>query len=214
MLEQLMRKFVRWIDPKLEKYRTRGEGKRSGRRESSAFDKEKRAENESAFRAKNEIAPQTLNEFVEIVKRTPTRVLSKKDRARIAAIMSFDERTVGDIMVPKRKMVFVKDVEIMGPLMLDKLYKSGFTNFPVVDYNDKVLGVIHTEALNALEIKDTERATEYMDTEVNYLHEGDSLEFAISEIERTNSYYFLVLSNGGMLVGFFTVQMLLDYLLS
>ena len=52
-----------------------------------------------------------------------------------------------------------------------------------------------------------------MSREVNYLHVGDSLQFAVTEIERTNSYYFLVLDAYESLAGFFTVQMLMDYLL-
>jgi len=107
----------------------------------------------------------------------------------------------------------VNNKEILGPLVLDKLYKSGFTNFPVVDKKDKVIGIIHTEALNALEIKKTDRAEKYIDHDVNYLHANDTLQFAITEIERTNSYYFLVLNENDALAGFFTTQMLLDYLL-
>ncbi len=116
-------------------------------------------------------------------------------------------------MIPKSKMVFVNAEEILGPLVLDKLYKSGFTNFPVVDNSDKVKGIIHTEALNALEIKHTDRAEKYLDKSVYYLHINDSLSHAVSEIERTNSYYFLVLDHEDSLAGFFTIQMLLDYLL-
>lgn len=196
------------LNPDLENYRAPAQRRRHAEAENqSAFEEKKTSAFETAP------APQTLAEFIDMIKRTPKRVLTKRDRARIAAIMSFDERKVQDLMVPKSKMVFVHDTEILGPLVLDRLYKSGFTNFPVVDYNDKVLGVIHTEALNTLEIKETERAVEYMDTEVSYLHTDDSLEFAIGEIERTNSYYFLVQDKFGGLAGFFTVQMLLDYLL-
>ena len=83
-----------------------------------------------------------------------------------------------------------------------------------MDDNDgKVKGVIHTEALNALEIKKTDRAGKYMDKDVVYLHANDSLAKAVEEIERTNAYYFLVLDKDETLAGFFTVQMLLSYLL-
>ena len=186
----MMRKFVKFIDPKLEKYRPKKSPAPIPR-----------------------YTPKTLPEFIDVLKRTPRNILSSADRARIAAIMSFDTRTVGNLMVPKSKMIFVSDKEILGPLMLDKLYKSGFTNFPVVDSKDKVLGIIHTEALNALEIKKTDRAEKYLDKNVCYLHETDSLQFAVEEIERTNSYYFLVLDKNDSLAGFFTIQMLLDYLL-
>ena len=116
-------------------------------------------------------------------------------------------------MVPKDQMIFVKSKEVLGPLVLDKLYKSGFTNFPVIDSKGKVKGIIHTEALNALEIKQTDRAEKYLDRDFNYLHVNDSLVQVVEEIKRTNSYYFLVLDERESLAGFFTIQMLLDYLL-
>ena len=157
--------------------------------------------------------PKNINDFIGVIKRTPLSIISKKDRARIAAIMSFDSRIIADLMVPKSQMVFVNAKDFLGPLMLDRLYKSGFTNFPVVDNHDHVKGVIHTEALNALEIKKTDRAEKYMDKTVSYLHATDTLEFAVEEIERTNSYYFLVLDPSDELAGFFTAKSLLDYLL-
>lgn len=157
--------------------------------------------------------PKDLNDFINVIKRTPASVLNKKDRSRIAAVMSFDDRVIADLMVPKSKMVFVNAKDFLGPLMLDKLYKSGFTNFPVVDNHNHVKGIIHTEALNALEIRKTDRAEKYMDKTVSYLHTTDSLEFAVKEIERTNSYYFLVLDPSNDLAGFFTAKSLLDYLL-
>ena len=110
--------------------------------------------------------------------------------------------------------MFVNAKDVLGPLTLDKLYKSGFTNFPVVDNDNKVKGIIHTEALNTLEVKKTDRAEKYMSKEVNYLHIDDSLNFAVEEIERTNGYYFLVLDTDETLAGFFTIQMLLNHLLN
>ena len=157
--------------------------------------------------------PKTLADFIDVLKRTPKSVISDRDRTRIAAIMSFDDRKVQDLMVEKSNMVFVKKDEILGPLVLDKLYKSGFTHFPVVDSKNKVKGIIHTEALNALEIKKTDRADKYLDKDFNYLHASDSLPHAVEEITRTGSYYFLVLDSTDSLAGFFTVEILLNYLL-
>lgn len=162
---------------------------------------------------KEPYTPRTLQDFIGVLRRTPVEILDQKGRARIAAVMSFDDKIVADLMVDKSKIVFVRANELLGPLMLDKLYKSGFTNFPVVDSKEHVKGVIHTEALNALEIRETDKAEKYMDKTVSFLHTTDSLEFAVKEIERTNSYYFLVLDLSENLAGFFTAKMLLDYLL-
>lgn len=190
MWQQFLRKIVKIIDPWLDKYR------------------------EKKPKAKiPEYTPKTLEDFIGVLRRTPKSILSTKDRNRIASIMNFDERKIKDLMILKKDMVFVNAKDILGPLTLDKLYKSGFTNFPVVDNHDKVKGIIHTEALNALEIKKTDRAEKYIDKNVFYLHLDDSLAYAVEEIERTNSYYFLVLDETDTLAGFFTIQMLLDYLL-
>lgn len=185
-----MRRFVGFIDPKLEKFRRH-----------------------QAKLAPVKYTPRSLDEFVGVIQRTPRSVLSVEDRNRIAAIMSFEERSVRDLMTPRDRIIFVQKDEVLGPLILDKLYKSGFTNFPVVDDRGRIVGLLHTEALNALEIKKTERASKYMSKRVDYLCETDLLTKAVSEIERTNSYYFLVKGTDEGIVGCFTVQMLLDYLL-
>lgn len=183
---ELCRKFVRFVDPKLEKYRDK--------------------------KPAPVYTPKTLEDFIAMLRRTPRSILSADDRKRIAAVMGFDGRRVRDLMTSKDKMVFVSEREILGPLVLDRLYKSGFTSFPVVDEKERVVGVIHTDALNALEIKNTDRAEKYMDRQICHLKAGDTLRQAVEEIERTHENDFLVLGPEGELAGFFTVQMLLDYL--
>ena len=115
MWQEFCRKFVKFIDPWLEKYREK--------------------------KVVPKYTPKSLEEFIDVLRRTPRKILSDKDRARIAAIMSFDEKKVSDIMIAKNKMMFVNVKDVLGPLVLDKLYKSGFTNFPVVDNDEKVKGV-------------------------------------------------------------------------
>ena len=194
-----MQKFVRFLDPRLEKYRVKSD------------DAEKLKESEKPVKPPK-YTPKTLEDFIGVVQRTPKSILSVKDRARIAAIMSFDERKVGDLMAGKEQIVFVKRDEILGPLVLDRLYKSGFTSFPVVDGRERVIGIIHTEALNTLEIKKTDKAEKYMDERVNYLKADDSLEHAVKEITQLDCYYFLVTGENDKLLGCFTVRMLFEYL--
>ncbi len=190
MLQELLRKITKWLDPKLEKYRPAKPTPKPVK-----------------------YTPHTIEEFISVLQRTPKSILSTQDRDRIAAIMSFNDRTVSELMAPKDKIPFVDSNEYLGPLVLDKLYKSGFTHFPVNDASNKVIGIIHTEALNTLTIKKTDRASKYLDPSVHYLHATDPLAFAVEEIERTGSYYFLVQDSTDNIIGCFTIQMLLDYLL-
>ena len=185
MLENFLKKIVEYLDPKLDKYRKKAP----------------------------KFSPKTFEEFVDVLRRTPKEVLSESDRGKIAAIMSFSDRTVKDLMITKKDMVFVNEKDFLGPLTLDRLYKSGFVCFPVVDNNNHVKGIIHTESLNALEIKKTDRAAKYMSNNIYYLKPTNSLEFAISEFKRTGSIYFLVLDEKEELVGFLTIERILQYLL-
>lgn len=193
MFEQIMQKFVNWLDPKLEKYRAPKSQPKS---------------------APAQYTPQTLKDFINLLQRTPKSIISSQDRNRIAAVMSFNDRTVQDLMIKKDQMIFVNQQEVLGPLILDKLYKSGFTIFPVVNNKHKVKGIIHTDSLNALEIKKTDRADKYLDPNFSYLNVNDSLETAVEKINKTGNCHFLVLNNDNSLAGFFTIQILLDYLLS
>lgn len=180
-----MKKFVAWLDPKLNKYR----------------------------KPAPKYTPQTFAEFIDVMRRTPKNVLSTKDREKISAVMSFGSRKVKDIMVTKNNMVFVYEKDFLGPLTLDRLYKSGFLHFPVVDNKERVKGVIHTDALNTLEIKKTDRAEKYLDKNFEYLYEEDSLSAVIEKLRKTGCFYFLVLNEKEELAGFFTLEMLLDYLI-
>lgn len=187
MWNQLMCKIVAALDPKFDKYRKKIPAPK--------------------------FSPKNLSDFIDVIRRTPRDVLNSKDRIRISAIMSFDDRKVSDLMVPKSAMVFVGENDFLGPLTLDKLYKSGFTHFPVTDIRNHVKGVIHTESLNALEIKTTDKASKYLDKKVFYLHETDTLNFAVSEILRTDCCYFFVLNKNEELAGFFTLEMVFTFLL-
>ena len=189
---RFLQKIVKLVDPKLDKYR---EGPSNAAKKEPPY------------------TPKTVEEFIGVLRRTPRSVIGSVERARIAAVMSFDERIVADLMIAKSKMVFVKGSEVLGPLTLDKLYKSGFTDFPVVDTKEHVVGILHTEAMNALEIRETDRADKYLDKNIRYVVVTDPLSRVVDEMKNSGAAYFLVRDTGGELVGFITMAMVLDYLL-
>lgn len=184
-----MQNFIKWLDPKLEKYRP--------------IIKTTPAK---------PYTPQSLEDFVKVIQRTPKTVFDSTDRARLAAIMDLNNQTVKDLMTPKSQMITVQKDEILGPLVLDKLYKSGLTDFPVIDTEENLIGILHTDTLNSLETKTTNPASKYLDQNIHYLHTTDPVNHAIEQIIHQNTLYFLVLDKHGSLAGFFTLKMLLDYL--
>ncbi|MBR0480347.1 CBS domain-containing protein [Candidatus Saccharibacteria bacterium] len=190
-MSKFLEKFTGWVDPKLEKYRA-----------------------PKPLPSPEPYLPKTLEDFMWFLKKTPAEVLSPTDRATIASAISFRERKVRNVMIPKDQVVFVHEHDFLGPLMLDKLYKSGQAHFPVLSADGRtVSGVIHTEALNSLETAATDRAAKYVDKKVTFLRDDYTLEQAMAAFLRTNSFFFVVIDKTGAMVGLLTYKLLVEHLL-
>ncbi|MBQ9029244.1 hypothetical protein IJ114_00520 [Candidatus Saccharibacteria bacterium] len=144
----------------------------------------------------------TLKDFIEILRDLPDDVLSQKERLMIIAAMEFKNLKVSDVMTPREKVTFVNIRDFLGPLTLDRLYRSGTSIFPVVDESGRqVVGVLSTDRLNSLEIRDNDTAEKYLDPRVCYLREDYSLEQAVAAFIRTHGYFFVVVNKMGQLTG-------------
>lgn len=178
-ISRVMKKVVKGIDPKLDKYR----------------------------QEKPKYYPRTRNELFDLLKRTPKDVLSDEERTVIASAMTFPERPVKSVMLPKEKITFVHENDFLGPLMLDKLFKSGFLHFPVIGASGRITGLIHTKDLNDLKVKDTDRAKEYLDENVYYIRADHTLQMALAAFLRTNCHFFMVIDRAEHPVGLVTYDM-------
>ncbi len=187
-IHKLPNKIVEWLDPKLDKYRPHLEKHES-------------------------YTPTSLADLMGVLKRTPRSVLSNEERQIIVAAMTFKERRVRDIMLPKKKMTFVYEQDFLGPLMLDKLYRSGLAHFPVIGKNGRIVGVVHTDAMNRLEIRENDRASEYLDPNIYYLRDDYTLQEAMAAFLRTNCFFFLVINQLSQVVGMVTYDMMVEYIL-
>ena len=67
-----------------------------------------------AIKKPEKYTPKDLADFIDIIKRSPENVLSKNDKNRIAAVMSFESHIVSDLMVAKKDMVFVNEKDLLG----------------------------------------------------------------------------------------------------
>lgn len=231
--------FTNWIDPKLAKYRTPSSKNRtlSAAYHSSTSERLTQPQNPHFTGVNSEpknhtpkttelhptntnltpdsehYTPKSVEEFLTILKQTPRSVLSPRERHVIATIMNFPNVRVHEIMLPKTAITYVRDDEVLGPLTLDRLYHSGYQHFPVINDSRRIIGLIHTTALNSLEIKETSRAIDILDPKVYYLREDYTLNQALAAFLRTNCYFFLVIDRFERIVGMLTYQMIIDYLL-
>jgi CBS domain containing-hemolysin-like protein len=185
---KLMMKIVRWADPKAEKYRPK--------REPAA-----------------PYTPASKRELMEVMRRCPEEVLSGEEREIIAAAMSFGERPVSQVMLARADMTFVHENDFLGPLMLDKLHRTGFLHFPVLGASGRITGLLHTKDLNDLKIRETDRALKYLDENVYYIREDHTLAMALAAFIRTNCHFFIVIDRLERPVGLITYEMVAERML-
>jgi CBS domain containing-hemolysin-like protein len=148
--------------------------------------------------------PKTKRELVNLLKRTSGEVLSREERIVISSALSFATRRVREIMLPVAEALFLRDTEFLGPLTLDKLYKTGLTHFPVVDGKENIIGVLHADRLLNLEVKSTDRARKHLDENIYYLREDYTCEMALAAFFRTSAQIFIVIDGSGEAVGILT----------
>ena len=139
-------------------------------------------------------APQSEAEILDFLKRAPESALSKRQRRLIISAMSFSDTKVEEVMLERPAVTFVQDTEVLGPVVLDKLYKTGFTRFPVIDGTGRIVGTLSIDNLTSLAIKNPDRAFKYLDPSVFYVRSDYSLEMAFATFLRTGAYLLIVIN--------------------
>lgn len=192
LFESVLRKLTKKLDPVLEKYR------------------DKKPE---VVAKRYSEPPKTEAELLDVLRKAPESVLSKKQRKLVASAMAFPATKAEEIMLEKPAVTFVKETEFLGPLTLDKLYKSGFTCFPVVDGSGKIVGTLTIDNLTSLAIKSPEPAIKYLDPNIYYVRADYTLEDVFAAFLRTNANILIVINKRNEVVGIITLEMLVSFLL-
>ena len=220
-----LRSFARWADPRLEPYRdktrpnleipqddrTPSSSKLAHAPELSQTSPDEAVVVEQIY---NPPAPETREDLFALLREAPMSVLTAAERKAMAAVLSLPDVQVSELMTPATKIVFVNQGEVLGPLVLDRLYHSGFTHFPVIEGKNQIIGTLETTLLNSLDIKETSTARQVMDPRVYYIRSDYSLEQALKAFLRTNSHMMLVVDRYEKLMGMLTFAQLINYLFS
>lgn len=217
-----MRRLTKWVDPRLEKYRihkktTPDTTTKTSPAETnptiitSVISEKSSPEQSPTIEAENCI-PQTQAEFLKLLQHTSRDVLDYRARQIITMAFELPKTHARDLMVPEAKITYVHDDEVLGPLTLDRLYKTGFDHFPVVDRKDHVIGTIHTTSFNNLEIKETSVVREILDPGIYYIRGDYTLEQVLAAFLRVNCYFFLVVDGFGRVIGMLTFARLISFL--
>ncbi len=165
-----------------------------------------------------EIAESAINSKAELehLVENAHGVLSDDEKKVIIHSLTFDTRLVKDVMTPRSMVRTLKKTEMLGPLVLDDLHKSGHSRFPVINGDiDHVVGTLYLRDVLTLDTsrKHTSTAETAMDKKVFYIKEDQSLAHALSAFLKTHHHLFIVVNEFRETVGILSLEDTMEALL-
>lgn len=153
------------------------------------------------------------DELLHVIDHLPN-ILDKDERRLIHRGLAFSSVEVRDVMTPRSVIDSVKKDDVVGPLMLDELHKTGHSRFPVVDGDiDHVVGVLYIYNLLQLHDKKTHKASSLMTTPVYYIKESQTLDHALAAFLKTHHHILIVVNEYRETVGLLTLEDTIENLL-
>lgn len=153
-------------------------------------------------------------ELLQFVAQSGT-LLSVDEKQLVTNGLSFADRIVGDIMTPRDAIDSISKRELLGPLVLHDLHKTGHSRFPVIDGDiDHVVGMLYIQ--NLLTIDSGKRSTtaeKTMEPRVFYIRRDQSLTHALSAFLRTHHHLFIVVNELRETVGLLSLEDVMEALL-
>ena len=141
-------------------------------------------------------------------------ILSNDEKKLLLNGLHFPEKTVESIMTPRGVVESINKSELIGPLLLDELHKTGHSRFPVIDGDiDHVVGVLHIRELLALGNKASQTAAEAMEKKVYFINQDQSLKSALSAFLKTRHHLFVVVNGYRETAGIVTLEDVIEALL-
>ncbi len=141
-------------------------------------------------------------------------ILSPEQKLLIRHGLAFDHKTVKEIMTPRAAIDSVAATELLGPLVLDDLHKTGHSRFPVVEGDiDHIVGILYLRDLLVVDAgKKTMTVRKVMEPRVLYIKESQPLTDALAAFLNAQRDLFIVINEYQETVGLLSIQDVVDTL--
>lgn len=152
-----------------------------------------------------------LLELLEVQKGLADSRISKDEISLVQHALSFGDKTVHAVMIPKRDVKTVRQSDVIGPILMDELYESGFSRFPVLARDGDIVGILFLRDL--IHIKHGGKVADVMKRSVNFVHEEQSLYQALHAFLTTKQHMFVVINSSANYVGIIAIEDVLEQII-
>ena len=137
-------------------------------------------------------------------------VLDHDTKLLLKQALTYGDRRVVDVMIPRSVLTTVEEDETVGPILLDRLHKSGHSRFPVIRGDlDHVVGILYMHELVPLDPK-VKKVSDAMSRKVFYVHQDKSLDHVLLAFLRTQHHLFMVVNEFEEVVGVISIEDVLE----
>lgn len=142
-------------------------------------------------------------------------LLTADERALIKHGLAFDSIEVATVMTPTSMIDSVHKTELLGPLVLDDLHKTGHSRFPVIDQDiNHIVGMLHIRDLLVINAgKGTTSVENSMEPRVFYIREDQTLQHALAAFLRSHHHLFVVVNEFRETVGLLSLEDVIEALI-
>lgn len=169
----------------------------------------------SAVPASAERGLDSREELQHIVE-TSRGILDEQEKQLLLGGLTFGHKTVTQVMTPKSVVDTIKSIEVLGPLVLDDLHKTGHSRFPVIGEDvDHIVGILYVRDVLSVDSDRQHSITveQAMSKRVYYIRDDHTLDQALSAFLRTHHHLFVVINEYRETVGILTLEDTLEALL-
>ena len=139
-----------------------------------------------------------------------SHVLDRNEKLLIRQALRYQDILVRDIMTPRSVLTTVEEGDTIGPLLLDRLHKSGHSRFPVIREDlDHVVGILYMHELVPLNPK-AKKVSDAMSRKVFYVHQDKALDHVLQAFLRTKHHLFMVVNEFEEVMGVVSIEDVLE----
>ncbi len=155
--------------------------------------------------------PATKEELIKVLKRCNKSVLSDTERDLIAGAMAFPVLPISQIMHPEKDITYIREIDHLDPLTLDRIYKTGQSVFPIKDSADQISGLLRLDNFDALSVTE-DFVSDHMSHDLCFVRADYSYEMLLTAFIRANNNFALVVDREEKVVGYVTLSDLMEEL--
>lgn len=134
---------------------------------------------------------------------------SSDELSLLTHALTYGDKIVSDVMVPRKVVRSIKAEETVGPIMMGELHDSGHSRFPVYqDSEENIVGTLFLRDL--INARKGGHVRSIMDASVFYVHEDYTLEQALHAFLKTKRHMFIVVNSFEEFVGIITIEDILE----